>query len=479
MKPLKPSHWIGIVLGLSLALYLIYTHLEYFGDITFLGGILLLEVIIASLWKYDERFFVLLMITFLWAGMHVPLQNSWTTGRWLVLGAGAVVGYVIWIKNPRRPFGFLHLVALFCIFAALVSATVSPFTQMALLKALSLFLLFLYCAGGARLAVLGREDRFFRGLIWGSEIVVYVTAVSYLGLGQSIWGNPNSLGAAMSIGLFPVLLWGWITSDGVGVKVRRLGALLLCTYLVFFSMERAGIVSITLVALIFCVGLRQYKLLMKVVALVVALIAIFGVFSPRNLDAKLSDLSQAVLYKGNKEQGMLGSRMSPWQKSIETIKAHPLFGTGYGTSPTGEDPGLSFGTVASSAETSREHGSSYMTIVEWVGLLGVVPFVAILVVSGANVWRVCMWMRRTADPRHYSIPLAMVVLSGLIHANFEDWLFAVGAYPCVYFWVFSFMLADLAPVATAAQTAGAALREMRPISAGFGVGAPSPIAPNR
>src|SRR5208283_5043635 len=121
------------------------------------------------------------------------------------------------------------------------------------------------------------------------------------------------------------------------------------------------------------------------------------------------------------------------------------FGTGYGTSPTGEDPGFDYGVVASSTQTLREHGSSYMTIAEWVGLLGGLPFVALLAVTASNVWRVCAWMQRTADPRHYSIPLAMVVLAGLVHAAFEDWLFAVGYYVCVYFWIFAFLLADLVP----------------------------------
>ena len=92
MNSVKPLQWAGIVLGVSLVLYFIYFHLQYFGDVTFLGGILLLEVIIASLWKYDQRFFVLLMIAFVWAGMHVPLQGAWTIGRWVVLSAGAVVG---------------------------------------------------------------------------------------------------------------------------------------------------------------------------------------------------------------------------------------------------------------------------------------------------------------------------------------------------------------------------------------------------
>jgi hypothetical protein len=61
-------------------------------------------------------------------------------------------------------------------------------------------------------------------------------------------------------------------------------------------------------------------------------------------------------------------------------------------------------------------------------------------------------MRRTGNPRHYSIPLAMVLLAGFVHAGFEDWLFAVGAYPCVYFWVLAFMLGALLPAAQEAPS---------------------------
>jgi O-antigen ligase len=473
MNAVKPLQWAGIVLSLSLVLYLTYSHLQYFRDVSLLGGILLLEIIIVSLWNYGQRFFVLLMITFVWAGMHVPLQSSWTGGRWVVLSAGAVVGFIIWMKNPRRPSGSLQLIAFSCVCTAFVSATVSPFIQMASFKALSLFLLFLYCAAGARLAVLGREDRFFRGLLWGSEIAVYATAICYFGMGQSIWGNPNSLGAAMSIGVFPVLLWGWLASDGPAVRLRRLAALLLCTYLVQFSMARAAMVSIMVVTFVFCVGLHQYRLLVKVAALVLFVVAVTGMFDPGVLNKSLGDLKDAVLYKGHKQEGVMGSRRTPWEKSIASIKEHPLFGTGYGTSPTGESPGLSFGRFASSAETEREHGSSYMTIAEWVGLLGVVPFVALLAVTVANIWRVCAWMRRTSDPHHYSIPLAMVVLAGLVHGLFEDSLFAVGSYVSVYFWVFAFLLADLIPVAVVVPVAVVS-RAPRPSPASFGA-----VVPNR
>jgi|HubBroStandDraft_5_1064220.scaffolds.fasta_scaffold58606_2 O-antigen ligase len=473
MDSIKPLHWVAIGVGICLALYFIYAHLPYFGDMSFLGGILMLEVIIASLWKFEQRFFLLLMVIFLWAGMSIPLRSAGITGRWVVLAAGAVVGFIVWIKTPRKHFVSIHLIAFFCVCAAFVSATVSQFTQMSSLKALSLFLLFLYCSSGARAAVLGREDRFFPGLVWASEIMVYATGALYLGLGESIWGNPNSMGAAMSIAAFPILLWGWLTSNGPVVKVRRLFALLLCAYLVRMSMARAGMVSVILVTLIFCVCLRQYKLLVKMVAVVLFLIAISGMLAPESVNKQLGDMEDALLYKGHKSEGMLGSRRSPWDSSIASIKEHPWFGTGYGTSPTGEDPGLSFGTTSSSAETEREHGSSYITIAEWVGMLGVLPFLALMGLTLVNVWKVCVWMKRTADPNHYSIPLAMVVLSGFIHASFEDWLFAVGSYICLFVWVCAFVLADLVPNAGAVPAASAVARLRRPIPTGFGTAVPN------
>jgi O-antigen ligase len=475
MNPLKALYSVAILLGVGVALYFFYQHLPYFGNVSLLGGALMLEILIASIWKFEERFFVLLMIAFVWAGMAVPLQEAWRGGgRWLVLAAGAAVGFIVWTKIPRRPFGTMHLMAFFCVSAAFVSATVSPWIQMALLKALSLFLLFTYCASGARVAVLGREEHFFRGLLWGCELTVYATAVAYFGLGDSIWGNPNSLGAAMSIGVFPVLLWGWFTDDRPGEKVRRLAALLLCTYLVYFSVARAAMVSTVVVTLVFCVCLHQYRLLVKVMAFVLVLVAINGVLDPGALNNKVEGVTDAVLYKGHKEGGLLGSRKTPWEKTKASIKEHPWFGTGYGTAPTGEDPGSSFGIVSSTAETAREHGSSYMAIAEWLGLLGVLPFLAILAVTASNVWKVCRWTWRTGNPRHYSIPMAMVIVSGLIHAGFEDWLFAVGSYPCVYFWFFAFLLADFTPNAVEAPLTGVVSRVSRRLPAGIGA-----VVPNR
>ena len=39
----------------------------------------------------------------------------------------------------------------------------------------------------------------------------------------------------------------------------------------------------------------------------------------------------------------------------------------------------------------------------------------------------------------------MVLAAGLIHAGFEDWLFAVGYYLSVFFWVLAFAFLDILP----------------------------------
>ena len=114
-----------------------------------------------------------------------------------------------------------------------------------------------------------------------------------------------------------------------------------------------------------------------------------------------------------------------------------------------------------------------MTIAEWVGLLGVLPFVMLMGLTALNVARVCIWMRKTANPYHYSVPLAMALLAGFVHATFEDWLFAVGSYPCVYFWAFAFILADLVPKSDAVLVSRVLPAISQPPARGLGAIAPS------
>ena len=146
----------------------------------------------------------------------------------------------------------------------------------------------------------------------------------------------------------------------------------------------------------------------------------------------------------------MGPRQSPWQETMASLKRHPWFGTGFGTSDVG-----SKGTqvaklsvmegIYTNEGTNREHGNSYLALAEYLGLLGMIPFSFLLLLVVRMIARVCLWMRRVGDPRHYAVPLSMVLLGGLVHAFFEDWLLAVGYYLCIFFWVGAFLLDDLLP----------------------------------
>jgi hypothetical protein len=49
--------------------------------------------------------------------------------------------------------------------------------------------------------------------------------------------------------------------------------------------------------------------------------------------------------------------------------------------------------------------------------------------------------------------VACIVIAGLVHAAFEDWLFAVGYYVTLVFWILAMSLPDLvgeSPVRTSA-----------------------------
>jgi hypothetical protein len=54
-------------------------------------------------------------------------------------------------------------------------------------------------------------------------------------------------------------------------------------------------------------------------------------------------------------------------------------------------------------------------------------------------------LKRTKDPFSPAVPIALVMVAGLIHAGFEDWMFAVGYYLCVFFWSLAFVLIDVHP----------------------------------
>jgi len=443
----------------------------YLSSSYYLGGLIFLQVVFAALWDYRQRFVPLLLVVFLWAGMDVPFADVWTSGRWFVLVVGAVAGFVIYAKDGHQHFGAFHLVAFFCALAALISAVVSPYPSLAVLKALSLLLLFLYGAAGARLAIVGREAKFFSGLLLGCEILVYCTTIAYFAVGLRPFGNPNSLGAVMGVAVVPLLVWGALVSEDKTERRRRILAFVLSLLLLFFSFARAGIVAGAVSCVLLCVALRRYRLLIKGVSVALFSAALIATVAPPQ-SGQSDSFASVFLYKGQREAGLMASRQSPWQQTVAVIREHPWFGSGFGTSPTSDEENMPAGKYASNSKMAREHGSSYLAIAEWVGLLGVAPFFTLVLLIAVNIGRVAAWARRTGDPFSPAIPIAAVLTAGLVHTVFEDWLFAVGYYLCVFFWALAFALVDVLPFIAPATAKAGVPRAARPWAGSLGIATP-------
>ncbi len=235
----------------------------YLSSAYYLGGLIFLQGLLAAVWKYQQRFFPVLVVAFLWAGMSVPFSTVWTAGRWAVLAVGAIVGFALYMRSEHPRFSTFHMVAMFTVLAALVSAAVSSFPVVSLMKALSLLLLFLYASTGARLALSGREEKFFPRLLFFVEIVVYGSAVAYLVLRRPIYGNPNSLGAIMGVVAVPLLFWGLLTAEGRTRHRRAIFVFMLSVGLLFYSQARAGMLAAVVSCCLTCIALRRYRLLIQ------------------------------------------------------------------------------------------------------------------------------------------------------------------------------------------------------------------------
>jgi O-antigen ligase len=420
----------------------------YLTNVQFLGGFIFLEALAAVVWRFNQRFFAALVVVFLAAGIATPAQSVASQARWIVLAAGAIVGLILYLKESTHWFGLFHAIALSCVLSAFASAVASSYQSVALLKAASLMLLFLYGLTGARLALAGRYDLFLSALVTGVEALIYISAVCYLVFHYPLLGNPNSLGAIMGVLATPVMLWATLISGNSTVKRRRQFALLLSLILLLSSYSRASIAAAAVAFLLICFGSRQYKLFVRGVILSVIIAIGVSALVPLKTDNGEVITGAPMLsffYKGRTNRDLLQSRRTVWDQTVDSIRVHPFFGTGFGTSST-EQNSLSSNRLNNLSNANvgiREHGNSYLAIVEWQGLLGVVPFLFLVGLLIAYIARSMISIRQTGNVVSPIAVLSAIMAAGLVHAGLEDWLFAVGYYLCIFFWSLAFMFVDV------------------------------------
>lgn len=437
---------VAILAALTLG-YVAYSRPWYFTSQTNLAVILGLELLIVAIWMYRIVFFWVVVLSFLFAGSNLQIVTGWTTIRWGVLATGAVVGLLIVLKEGRLRFRAFDLIALIALLATLISATVSLYPQVVLLKVVSMLLLFVYAGTGARIAATEREGRFVLGLLTGCEIFVGAMAISYAVRFEAM-GNANSLGAVMGAVCAPVILWGALLGGRPWVRRRRMILYTVCLILAFMSGARAAIGTVFVSSAFLLLALRQYKRLIGGAMAMAMVVSAFSLYKPYAVQSAAS----SFMYKGGTESILL-SRASPWQVAVNNISEHPWFGMGLGTTASGNPSAEGQSLVTSTTVVTTENGSSYLALLSGVGIIGALPFGVVLIVVIVKILRTWSWMRTTGSAFHPAVPLAILIFAGLLHAAFEDWMFAAGNYLCVLFWVSVFIFADVTPEASVSVSA--------------------------
>ena len=405
-----------------------------FGESTLMALLVLVAVgFIAS--RYETYFWTVMVAVFFWAGSEFPLAGAMNLFRWVVLGLGAVLSLGYYARKANRiPFNHQHLLGLFTVVAAFASALVSVNPLMTTLKALSLAALFVYASIGARILWSRNPEPFVRRLVLMVEGLVYFTAIAY-SASFEVWGNPNSLGLIMGCICWPVLLWRFILPGARLEYPRRLIPLLVCGALLVLSVSRASLTAACLVSMFLLVGARRYRTLLIGVSIFSAILLNTFLVTPE----RFQNASEIFLYKAGERGNVMDSRNKPWERSLRTFRDHPWLGLGFGAADNSGDWRFGYVTIG---QQNRERGSSYLTMLETTGILGTLPCALLLLALIREIFRIFFWLRRTGKVNQPSVLAGAIILAGLVNACFEDWMFAVGYYMSVIFWVLALSLRD-------------------------------------
>jgi O-antigen ligase len=318
---------------------------------------------------------------------------------------------------------------------------------MTILKALSLAALFIYASIGVRILWARNPEPFVRKLVRMAEGLVYFSAVCYF-VSLDVWGNPNSLGLIMGCICWPVLLWRSIIPAPRHEHARHFISLFICGALLVHSLARASILSASLVSVFLLLGTRRYRILLLGMSLFAAILLSMFLVVPE----RFQDASETFVFKKGVHGNLADSRQKPWERSLHSFQEHPWLGLGFGAADNSAEWRLDYITQG---QLTRERGSSYLTLLETTGILGILPFALLLLALIREIWRVFLWLRRSGKVNQPAIVAAAIILGGLVNAFFEDWMFAAGYYFCVIFWVLAFSLRDwmACPVWPATQQA--------------------------
>lgn len=431
--------WIAIILiivGNSISVLLINQGQEFI-LLYFVIGVFTLLVFSVS--KYRVNIAIWLYLLTLLIEVSQLGNSTLDVLRWIWMIVACILG--MWSLHMRGPRNIIAvgLVGL-GIYASLTSLySYTPLVS--LLKSLSLVLLggvLVFAIPAVKMQSNSTLQRYFLhiyylmsvGIVLSNGLLLLMQPeFAFLGGNFRGWvDNPNGLGAL--IGTFVVsILFFKISRPNLSLLQKLVLGIILVLAVVelFASRSRGGMLAALTGTLI--VGWRQKGFALMIgLALLLLLV---GTFIP---SLPISRALTEIIYKN--ESSIQGSgRLLIWQNMLEDIRRSPLIGNGLGVA----DVGTAGAFVFNSGGYTIEKSNSYLALLDELGYFGALIFATLILFPFVRKMLVSI---KVSSPCYSveNIALIAIILAGAIDAFFEAWMFAVGSFYCVTFWIFTFLL---------------------------------------
>jgi O-antigen ligase len=244
----------------------------------------------------------------------------------------------------------------------------------------------------------------------------------YVG-GSGLAGNPNDLALMLNL-LLPITGALFVISRSPSARIVTGTACLFSIAAVIATFSRAGFITLAAVGVLTLVAMFRRGAVITALG-IVFLLSVTLALVPRDYYDRLATITNIEADPTGSAQG----RWNDWVLSVDYIRAHPVTGAGLGQD-------LLALNAARGRETWRSVHNAYLQAAVDLGVPGAALFMALLIASFHNAWKV----RRNATRlgRHHLATLAQAISISL-------WAFTVAAFfhPIAYQFYF-FCLAGLA-----------------------------------
>ncbi len=208
---------------------------------------------------------------------------------------------------------------------------------------------------------------------------------------KMIYANPNDIAAfcllQLSLGI------GVLLTDRPGwARKAALAGVLVLPFLVLLTQSRGAFIALVVFAL-FALGTQRRKKRVRTLATVLVVGAIVAVAAPESAWKRLGGITnitaggQVDLYRMDKE-GSAAQRYEIWKVALTIIRDQPLFGVGLGAYPQSHQVYAKRPEFDKMARGRRDAHSTYLSIFAETGIVGLLLFLVIILVTVRDAERV-------------------------------------------------------------------------------------------